>query len=149
MVRNFMQKRRLRKDLRGDLPRPGRDLRGDALETTRARMNDVMNENTVTKAAIIDEVYERVNALQQDESEQVITKKEASEYVEAVLETMKDELARGQEIKVSGFGKFEVRSKGRRMGRNPRTNVEIEIPARCVLRFKVSQVLKDRLNGKR
>ncbi len=112
-------------------------------------MNDVMNDNTVTKACIIDEVYERVNALQEEESEQVITKKEASEYVEAVLETMKDELARGQEIKVSGFGKFEVRAKGRRMGRNPRTNVEIEIPARCVLRFKVSQVLKDRLNGKR
>ena len=93
---------------------------------------------TMTKAGIINEVYERVG----------LTKKEASEYVEAVLETIKETLESGQDIKVSGFGKFEVRAKGERVGRNPRTGVEIMIPQRAVLRFKVSQVLKDRLNGK-
>nr|WP_249756007.1 integration host factor subunit alpha [Microvenator marinus] len=91
---------------------------------------------TMTKAGIVDSVYERVG----------VSKKEATEYVEAVFETMKETLESGDSIKVSGFGKFEVREKGKRIGRNPRTGVEIEIPERRVLRFKVSQVLKDELN---
>lgn len=94
---------------------------------------------TMTKAGIVNSVYDRLD----------ITKKEASDYVEAILSTMKEELSSGEDIKVSGFGKFEIRAKGERIGRNPRTGVEIKIPERCVLRFKVSQVLKDRLNGKR
>lgn len=94
---------------------------------------------TMTKAGIVNSVYDRLD----------ITKKEAGDYVEAVLDTMKDALGEGEDIKVSGFGKFEIRAKGERVGRNPRTGVEIKIPERCVLRFKVSQVLKDRLNGKR
>lgn len=94
---------------------------------------------TMTKAGIVNSVYEKLD----------ITKKDASDYVEAILETMKEELSAGENIKVSGFGKFEIRAKGERIGRNPRTGVEIKIPERCVLRFKVSQVLKDRLNGKR
>jgi integration host factor subunit alpha len=94
---------------------------------------------TVTKATIVDTVYERVG----------ITKKEATDYVDAVFEAIKETLENGDELKVSGFGKFEVRSKGERIGRNPRTGVEIMIPQRRVLRFKVSQVLKDQLNGKR
>lgn len=94
---------------------------------------------TMTKANIVDGVYERVG----------VTKKEAADYVEAMFETMKETLEGGEEIKVSGFGKFEVRQKGERVGRNPRTGVEIMIPERKVLRFKVSQVLKDELNGLR
>ena len=94
---------------------------------------------TMTKAGIVTEVYNRLD----------ISKKEANELVEVVLDAMKDTLSEGSDIKVSGFGKFEVRPKGERVGRNPRTNVEIKIPARAVLRFKVSQVLKDRLNGHR
>ncbi len=92
---------------------------------------------TMTKAGIVNSVYERVG----------VTKKEASDYVEAVFETMKETLEDGDSIKVSGFGKFEVRQKGERVGRNPRTGVEIMIPERKVLRFKVSQVLKDDLNN--
>lgn len=94
---------------------------------------------TMTKAKIVDGVYDQVG----------VTKKEAGEYVEAMFETMKQTLEGGEEIKVSGFGKFEVRQKGERVGRNPRTGVEIMIPERKVLRFKVSQVLKDELNGLR
>lgn len=94
---------------------------------------------TMTKAAIVNDVYQRVG----------VTKKEAAEYVEAVFETMKDTLEDGEEVKISGFGKFEVRQKGERVGRNPRTGEEIMIPERKVPRFKVSQVLKDELNGKR
>jgi len=96
-------------------------------------------EMTLTKANIVDSVYDRTQ----------VTKKEASDYVNEVLELMKETLEGGEEIKVSGFGKFEVRKKGERIGRNPRTGDEILIPERKVLRFKVSQVLKDELNGNR
>ncbi len=94
---------------------------------------------TLTKANIVDTVYSQTD----------LTKKEASDYVNQVLELMKETLESGEEIKVSGFGKFEVRKKGERIGRNPRTGDEILIPERKVLRFKVSQVLKDELNGNR
>lgn len=92
---------------------------------------------TMTKAGLVDSVYDQVG----------VTKKEASDYVDTVIETIKETLEDGEELKVSGFGKFEVRHKGERVGRNPRTGVEIMIPERKVLRFKVSQVLKDELNG--
>ena len=91
---------------------------------------------TMTKAGIVNSVYESVG----------VTKKEAAEYVDAIFETIKEALEAGDELKVSGFGKFEVRQKGERVGRNPRTGVEIMIPERKVLRFKVSQVLKAELN---
>ena len=94
---------------------------------------------TLTKSNIVDSVYERTE----------LTKKEAAEYVNEVLEVMKETLEEGEEIKLSGFGKFEVRHKEERMGRNPQTGDEILIPERKVLRFKVSQVLKDELNGER
>jgi integration host factor subunit alpha len=94
---------------------------------------------TMTKAGIVNDVYERVG----------VTKKEAAEYVDAVFDAMKDTLSDGEDVKISGFGKFEVRQKGERVGRNPRTGEEIMIPERKVPRFKVSQVLKDELNGKR
>ncbi|MFW5968443.1 MAG: integration host factor subunit alpha [Persicimonas sp.] len=92
---------------------------------------------TMTKAGLVDAVYDEV----------AVTKKEAGEYVDTVIETIKETLETGEELKISGFGKFEVRHKGERVGRNPRSGVEIMIPERKVLRFKVSQVLKDELNG--
>lgn len=92
---------------------------------------------TVTKADLVNVVYDRVG----------IPKKDAVDYVELIFEAMKEVLESGDELKISGFGKFEVRHKGERIGRNPRSGVEIMIPKRKVLRFKVSQVLKDELNG--
>jgi integration host factor subunit alpha len=91
----------------------------------------------MTKAEIIDSVYERVGGF---------SKKEAAEVVEAVFETMKDVLAQGEKIKISGFGNFVVRAKKQRVGRNPQTGVPIPISARRVLTFKPSQVLKATLN---
>lgn len=91
----------------------------------------------MTKAEIIDSVYEKVGGF---------SKKEASELVEAVFDAMKDVLAEGEKIKISGFGNFVVRSKNQRMGRNPRTGSPIPISARRVLTFKPSQVLKSILN---
>lgn len=94
---------------------------------------------TLTKARIVDAVYDRIDS----------TKKETSDFVETVIETIKEAAEGGEDVKVSGFGKFVVRHKDSRMGRNPKTGDEFEIPERKVLRFKVSQVFKDELNGER
>ena len=91
----------------------------------------------MTKAEIIDAVYEQVGGF---------SKKEAAEIVEAVFDTMKEVLADGQKIKISGFGNFVVRAKKQRIGRNPQTGAPIPIEARKVLTFKPSQVLKAELN---
>ena len=91
----------------------------------------------MTKADIIEGVYANVK----------LSKKESTEIVELVLETMKETLERGEKIKISGFGNFHVRSKKSRVGRNPQTGEEIEITARRVLTFRPSQVLKNALNN--
>jgi len=90
----------------------------------------------MTKADIIEAVYEQIG----------FSKKEAADVVELVFETMKDTLADGEKIKISGFGNFVVRDKKARAGRNPQTGDPLTIEARRVLTFKPSQVLKDALN---
>lgn len=101
--------------------------------------NDGSETETLTKAKIVEYVYNR--------SEE--TKKDVSEYVDTVLETIKETAESGEEIKISGFGKFVVRHKDKQIGRNPKTMVEYEIPERKVLRFKLSPVFKKELNGER
>lgn len=91
----------------------------------------------MTKADIIERVYERVG----------FSKKESAEIVELVFDTIKETLERGEKIKISGFGNFVVREKNSRIGRNPQTGEEIEISARRVLTFRPSQVLKNALNA--
>jgi len=90
----------------------------------------------MTKADIIEAVYETIG----------FSKKEAADVVELVFDTMKDTLAAGEKIKISGFGNFVVRGKRARVGRNPQTGDVITISERRVLTFKPSQVLKDSLN---
>lgn len=92
---------------------------------------------TMTKAEIVDAVYDRVGGF---------SKKEAAEIVETVFDSMKEVLTRGEKIKISGFGNFVVRAKKERAGRNPQTGKRITISARRVLNFKPSQVLKSALN---
>ena len=96
-------------------------------------------ERTMTKADIIESIYEKVGGF---------SKKESAEIVEAVFDTMKETLRGGEKIKISGFGNFVVREKKKRMGRNPQTGTPIVIAERRVLTFKPSQVLKNSLNGK-
>ena len=91
----------------------------------------------MTKADIIESVYEKVG----------FSKKETAEIVEMVFDTIKETLERGEKIKISGFGNFQVRQKKARVGRNPQTGKEIEISARRVLTFRPSQVLKTALNS--
>ena len=93
---------------------------------------------TLTKAELIDSVYEKVG----------FSKKEAADLVELVFETIKEELCKGGVIKISGFGKFRVRAKKSRMGRNPQTGQAMVISARKVLTFTPSRILRDGINGK-
>jgi len=90
----------------------------------------------MTKIDIIQELYEKLN----------FSKKDAARIVESVFEIMKDALARGEKIKISGFGNFVVKEKKPRRGRNPQTGEEIVITERRVLTFKFSQVLRKALN---
>ena len=92
----------------------------------------------MTKADIVENVYEKLG---------VYSKKEAAEIVEVVFEAIKETLASGEKLKISGFGNFVVRGKAERIGRNPKTGDKITISARRVLTFKPSQVLKNGLNG--
>ncbi len=96
-------------------------------------------ERTMTKADIIESIYEKVGGF---------SKKESAEIVEAVFDTMKETLRGGEKIKISGCGNFVVRAKKQRMGRNPQTGTPIVIAERRVLTFKPSQVLKNSLNGR-
>jgi integration host factor subunit alpha len=94
----------------------------------------------MTKADIIERVYEKVGGF---------SKKEAAEIVETMFALMKQTLATADKIKISGFGNFVVKNKKERMGRNPQTGNPIIIQKRRVLSFKPSQVLKNILNQKR
>jgi integration host factor subunit alpha len=75
------------------------------------------------------------------------SKKEASELVEGCFALIKECLENGEDLKISGFGKFEVKQKSTRRGRNPQTGEAIEISARRILSFKPSQILKAAVNG--
>ncbi len=90
----------------------------------------------MTKADIIESVYEKVG----------FSKKESAELVELVFDTLKETLERGDKVKISGFGNFQPRFKRARPGRNPQSGQPIEITARRVVKFVPSQVLKADLN---
>jgi len=96
-----------------------------------------VGNSTVTKADIVEKVYETIG----------FSKKEASELVELVFLELKKTLQNGEKVKISGFGNFVVRGKNERVGRNPQTGEQIKISARRVLTFRPSQVLKAMLNG--
>ncbi|MBW2598630.1 MAG: integration host factor subunit alpha [Deltaproteobacteria bacterium] len=91
----------------------------------------------MTKADIIRNVHERIG----------ISKSDSARLVESVFEIIKETLAGGEDVKISGFGKLNIREKAARRGRNPQTGEEMKISARRVLTFKSSQVLKKVLNG--
>ena len=76
-----------------------------------------------------------------------MTKLEGGETLEALLEIIKDTLIDGEDVKIAGFGKFVVKEKGNRRGRNPQTGEEITIQARKILTYQASTLLKARING--
>jgi integration host factor subunit alpha len=75
-----------------------------------------------------------------------MSKQESRQMVDRLLEIMKDTLAHGDDLLISGFGKFSVRKKRERRGRNPQTKESLVLSARKVLVFKVSGVLRARIN---
>ncbi len=97
-----------------------------------------MSDQTITRADLAEAVYEEVG----------LSRNESADLVEAVLDEMMDALVRGENVKISSFGSFSVRQKGERIGRNPKTGVEVPILPRKVLVFRASHVLKDRINNK-
>lgn len=105
---------------------------------TFASGGDMADErSTMTKADIVEKVYQKIG----------FSKKEASELVEMVFDQLKVVLCDGEKVKISGFGNFIVSEKEPRIGRNPQTGDQITIEARRILKFKTSQVLKAMLNG--
>src|SRR5450631_2645646 len=92
---------------------------------------------TVTRADLSEAVYQRVG----------LSRAESSELVQSVLDEICSAAVRGETVKLSSFGSFVVRSKGERIGRNPKTGVEVPILPRRVMVFKPSNVLKARING--
>ncbi|WP_209442159.1 MULTISPECIES: integration host factor subunit alpha [Neoroseomonas] len=92
--------------------------------------------NTVTRAQLAEAVYANVG----------LSRNESAALLETVLERMSAALEAGEAVKISAFGTFLVRQKGQRIGRNPKTGVEVPILPRKVLSFRPSQVLKARIN---
>lgn len=88
---------------------------------------------SVTKADIVERVYKEAG----------FSKKEAADLVDLVFKVIKDTLARGEKVKISGFGNFHLKDKEDRVGRNPQTGDAMMISARRVLTFKPSQILKE------
>lgn len=77
-----------------------------------------------------------------------LPKKEAQDIIEIIIETIKETLAEGESVKITGFGTFNVRKKTPRRGRNPQTGEDMEITARRVISFKASNLLKEMLELK-
>ena len=92
---------------------------------------------SLTKVDIIDAIYEKIG----------IPKKECIRIVESIFEIIKDDLEKGNDVMISGFGKWTVKAKKKRKGRNPQTGKELMIDARKVVTFKPSHVLKGTVNN--
>jgi len=92
---------------------------------------------TITKTTIIEKISEKIN----------LGPSRAKDTVEHLLEIMKSALASGEDIMLSGFGRFQVNDKKPRKGRNPATGASMILDKRRVVTFKCSGKLKDRING--
>jgi len=74
-----------------------------------------------------------------------LSRADSASIVEQILRHMCEALSRGENVKISGFGSFVLRDKGERVGRNPKTGVEVPIAPRRVLTFRASQMMRDRI----
>ena len=96
-----------------------------------------MAGKTVTREDLSEAIYQKVG----------LSRSESAGLVGQVLGEIGDTLVRGEAVKLSGFGTFTLRNKGERLGRNPKTGVEVPIEKRRVMVFKPSNVLKSQING--
>jgi integration host factor subunit alpha len=93
--------------------------------------------NTLTRADLAEAMNRKLG----------LSRSDSLTMVESILDLMSDALADGENVKISGFGTFLLRDKSERIGRNPKTGVEVPITPRRVLTFRASQMLKDRVAG--
>jgi len=92
---------------------------------------------SLTKADMADRLFDEVG----------LNKREAKEFVDAYFETIREALENGENVKLSGFGNFQLREKSQRPGRNPKTGEEIPISARRVVTFRPGQKLRARVEA--
>jgi integration host factor subunit alpha len=95
-----------------------------------------MNGRTVTRADLTEALHEEVG----------LTRQDCASLVERTLDLVAEAMARGETVKLSGFGVFQVRAKRQRMGRNPKTGEPATIDPRRVIGFRASQVIKARID---
>ncbi len=92
-------------------------------------------DGTLTRADLAESLHKNVG----------LSKGESSKLVESILDHMCSALARGENVKISGFGSFLLRDKGERVGRNPKTGVEVPIAPRRVLTFRASNSMRTKI----
>lgn len=90
---------------------------------------------TMTRADLAEALHRKVG----------LSRAESANMVEQILNHMTEALQRGENVKLSGFGTFVLRDKGERIGRNPKTGIEVPIAPRRVLTFRASQMMRDRI----
>ena len=103
-----------------------------------ARGEELADTATLTRADLADVVHKRIG----------LSRAEAAHFVERTLHHVCAALSNGENVKLSGFGSFLLRDKGERVGRNPKTGVEVPIAPRRVLTFRASQIMRDGICGK-
>jgi integration host factor subunit alpha len=96
---------------------------------------DSLGSRTLNKAQLSEMLFEQIG----------LNKREAKDFIDAFCDAVTAELVQGNDVKLSGFGSFEVRSKSARLGRNPRTGEPVTIAPRRVVTFKASGAFKDKL----
>lgn len=97
-----------------------------------------MTAGTLTRADIATRINQQIG----------LSRNESAHIVESILTHMSDALAEGQHVKISGFGTFVLRDKAQRIGRNPKTGIEVPILPRRVMTFRASQTMRARVAGK-
>ena len=94
-----------------------------------------MSDKTLTRMDLSEAVFKEVG----------LSRNESAELVESLLNNMSDALTKGQQVKISSFGTFNVRDKTARIGRNPKTGEEVPITPRRVLTFRPSHLMKEKV----
>ena len=92
---------------------------------------------TITRADVAETIYEEIG----------LSRKDSGDILDMIIDEIKADLVKGNDVKLSSFGTFALRTKNPRKGRNPKTGVEAEISARTVISFKPSQNLRKTING--
>ncbi len=98
---------------------------------------ELASRRTLTRVDLLEAVYRRIG----------LSRKESALLVQQVLDEMTDALVAGEAVKLSSFGRFVVRFKSERIGRNPKTGIEVPISQRRVMVFRPSHVLRAKING--